>query len=134
MNDHAQEREAIQREADTLLARDVSRPRPTIADLCVATGYPRWKLSHRHVDLKDTFLSDATRKWGARADLSPQAKELERLREQNTGLRDELSVAEATIRIYAEALEEMRLQLAAARQRPADSRVVDIASARTKDG
>ncbi|QYF97105.1 hypothetical protein [Microbacterium sp. PAMC21962] len=132
MSDHAQEREAIQREADTLLARDVSQSRPTVADLCIAAGYPRWKLTHRHVDLKDNFLSDVTRKWGARADLSPQAKELERLREQNTGLRDELGVAETTIRIYAEALEELRLQLAAARQHPAESCVIDIASARAK--
>lgn len=112
MADHADERQAIEHAITELLERDTNQTRPTVAELCALTGLPRWKLTHRHVDLKDSFLNAVTKKWGSRSELSPQAQELARLQKQAADLRSELEVSQATIRLYAEALEEVRLQLA----------------------
>ena len=112
MADHADERRAIKHAITELLERDTNQTRPTVAELCALTGLPRWKLTHRHVDLKDSFLNAVTKKWGSRSELSPQAQELARLQKQAVELRSELEVSQATTRLYAEALEEVRLQLA----------------------
>lgn len=118
--DHTEERRAIERATRELIGRDRFETRPTVAELCTLTGFPRWKLSHRHVDLKDAFLDEVTRKWGPRGELNPQAQEIARLREQATELRAELDVARTTVRLYAEALEELRMQLSEAQALTAD--------------
>lgn len=116
MTDHADERRAIEQATTELIQRDNTQTRPTVAELCALTGLPRWKLTHRHVDLKESFLNEVTKKWGSRGELSPQAQELARLRKQAADLRAELEVSQSTVRLYAEALEEVRLQLADARE------------------
>lgn len=116
MTDHADERRAIEHATIELLQRDNTQTRPTVTELCALTGLPRWKLTHRHIDLKESFLNEVTMKWGSRSELSPQARELARLRKQAADLRAELEVSQATVRLYAEALEEVRLQLADARE------------------
>lgn len=113
--DHAEERRAIEHATIELLKRDRLQTRPNVAELCALTGFPRWKLTHRHVDLKDAFLDEVTRKWGPRGELNPQAQEIARLREQAAELRTELDAARTTVRLYAEALEELRMQLSEAR-------------------
>lgn len=117
--DHAEERRAIERAASELMGRDRFQTRPTVAELCALTGFPRWKLTHRHVDLKNEFLDGVTKKWGPRGDLNPQAQEIARLRKQTADLRAELDVSRTVVRLYAEALEEVRLQLADVRDQSA---------------
>lgn len=132
MSDHAEERQSIESAITGLVARDPARARPTVVELCAVTGLPRWKLTHRHVDLKDVFLDRVTQKWGPRAGLSPQSRELSRLRDQNGALRAELDIARTTIRLYAEALEELRLQRSEATSDSSSTRpVVHINDART---
>ncbi|WP_242089179.1 hypothetical protein [Microbacterium lacticum] len=132
MSDHAEERQSIERAIADLVSRDPSRVRPTVVELCAMTGLPRWKLTHRHVDLKDDYLDRVVQKWGPRAELSPQSQEISRLRDQNAELRTEVNVAKATIRLYAEALEELRLQIVVANGHSSSTRpVVRISDART---
>lgn len=132
MADHSAERTLISVHISELLARDRASTRPTVTELCLIAGLPRWKLTHRHVDLKNEFLAAVQRKWGSPDSAAAHRVEVDRLRERNRSLRAELDASERTVRIYAEIIEELRLQLseatAADRSR---SRVTSIDHART---
>lgn len=109
--EHLDERELIQTVAADLLARDVEQRRPTVAELLRHCGLERWKLTHRHRDLNDAFVSAVGRKWGFN---SPQQSALrEQLaleRDRNGRLNMELREARRDLRAYAEVIEELRIQ------------------------
>lgn len=114
MADHSAERTLIRAHTSELLARDRASARPTVTELSVLAGLRRWKLTHRHVDLKNEFLDAVKGKWGQPDSTSTETAKIQHLQERNRALRSELDASERTVRIYAEILEEQRLQLSKA--------------------
>lgn len=129
-----QERVLIQGVMAELLARDVDKRRPTIAEVLRRTDLARWKLTHKHRDLNDHFLAAVARRWGF-LDPGPSVhrRKLEHLQARNKQLNEEVRSLRRSLQHYAEALEELRIQNSELQQH-GERRVTNLAARRVAKG
>lgn len=107
---HHEERQRIRAAADELIT--TCEGRPTIEDLRVKAAVgERWRLTTRHIDLKDDFLRRVESKWGRQA---PGHIALQRrfddLQERYERLRLRANELEELVETYAAVIEELGQQ------------------------
>lgn len=113
-DEHELERDSVMRASARLLATD--GPRPTIEDLRRESGVSgRWILTHRHVDLKNVFVSEVAKKWGAESPRAVAAEEkLRQLQAKYDRLYERVQALEGVTDIYAAVIDELTHQLQSA--------------------
>lgn len=107
---HGEERQRIRDAASELVQASITRP--TIEDLRIRSGLSeRWKLTTRHIDLKDAFLRSVNEKWGREA---PQIVSLQRkyddLLAKYERVKARADELEELVETYAAVIEELSRQ------------------------
>lgn len=98
-----------------------STGRLNISQLAVEADVKRWYLTHQHTDLKKRFQTEVAKDAAARATHARSVDEFDELKEKHKDLRAHCRFLEGRLKIYAEALNLLAMEHAAATGRDADA-------------
>ncbi|MGV9895155.1 hypothetical protein [Streptomyces tendae] len=98
-----------------------SNGRLNVTQLAIEAGVKRWHLTHQHTDLKDRFQAEAELAEARRTTAAQSADAYEELKLKYTELSQHCRHLESRLEIYATALSQLALELAAATGRDADA-------------
>lgn len=107
---HPMERDQIRTAIDELVNGAVVGPL-TVVRLAEVAGLPRWKLTHRHVDLKEAFQTAVGATPAGRANEERLEERLTAERAANETLRAEVRRLKEHLELYASVIAELASDL-----------------------
>lgn len=108
---HKDERDLIRNASTSLLRGETIGPL-TVTRLAEVAGVQRWKLTHRHVDLKEAFQTAAGATPVGQASRERLEERLAAERSANAALRTEVGTLKEHLERYAEVIAELAADLA----------------------
>lgn len=113
----SEDREAIEGAMQRMLAGAPihSTGELTVVQLAIEAGVKRWRLTHQHEDLRQRFQDAVASRNHESPLLAPLRQKVGDLTEQVRTLRDESSELRATLKTYAEIIDDLHSALIATR-------------------